>query len=188
MTATKLKTIIYTSAAAVGCIIAALVSGLGFDVGLLYAVFYGLFGAAAAAIIARIAYHIATDDYGPAMWQISIYLMISAGGWLGAVLAESWGAVSISLAVMVSGILMAVGTRFILKPSIVPADDGETSVLATTLRYRYIGDKPDGTLNLDAPLCLVKGTAMTVEEAFTAGATEEAKAGLAYIKKITGGK
>ena len=184
MSVLKKKILIYLSSSFAGFLVAALVAGLAFDESLLYAFFFGIFGAAITGMLARTAYHLALKDYAPEMWQISIYIALSAGGWLGAVLATTWGWVSLWLSVMCIGILMAFGTRFCKEV----AKQRTTSSLERTLRYRFVDDVLGGTPNLDAPLCLVKGTAMTVEEAEKAGAMDKADEGRAYICKITGGK
>lgn len=184
MSVLKKKVLIYLLSAISGFIIAALVSGLAFDESLLYAFFFGMFGAAVSGMLARVVYHLSLKDYAPEMWQITIYIALSAGGWLGAVLATTWGWVSLWLSVMCIGLLMAFGTRFCKEV----AKQRTSSSLERTLRYRFVDDVLGGTPNLDAPLCLVKGTAMTVEEAEKAGANDKAEEGRAYIHRITGGK
>ena len=184
MSVLKKKILIYLLSAFAGFLTTALVSGLAFDEGLLYALFFGFFGAGVAAMLARVAYHLALKDYAPEMWQITIYIALACGGWLGAVLSTTWGWASLWLSVMCIGILMALGTRFCKEV----AKQRISSSLERTLRYRFVDDVLDGAPNLDAPLCLIKGSAMTVEEAEKAGEKDKAAEGRAYINRITGGK
>ena len=184
MNVTEKKVLIYGTAALTGFLISSLVAGIIFKETVLYSVFFGLFGAVIAALVARLAYHLSLKDYAPEMWQITIYIALSDAGWLGAVLSTTWGWVSLWLSVMCIGILMALGTRFCKEVS----KQRATSSLERTLRYRFVDDVLGSAPNLDAPLCLVKGTAMTVEEAEKAGEREKAAEGRAYIARITGGK
>ena len=184
MSVLKKKILVYLLSALAGFMSAAFVAGLIFKESMLYAVFFGVFGAGVSAMIARVIYHLALKDYAPEMWQISIYISLACGGWLGAVLSTTWGWVSLWLSVMCIGVLMALGTRFCKEV----ARQRTSSSLERTLRYRFVDDVLGGTPNLDAPICLVKGTAMTVEEAEKAGAKDKAAEGRMYISKITGGK
>lgn len=175
------KLIIYGSAALVCGIIAAVVAAVPFRTGAAYAIFYGGFGAAVGGVLARTAYHIILKDYAPEMWQISIYLLVASAGWLGAVLALSWGWVSLWLSVMCIGILMAVGTRFCKSV----AKTRVSASLETTLRYRLSGDKLDGKALVDSPLTVVKdNVALTVAEAENQGFKDAAKKGRDYIKSL----
>lgn len=175
------KLLIYGGTALACCIIAALVSGLSFRTGTTYAIFYGLFGAGAGAVIARTVYHLFLKDYAPEMWQISIYMLLACGGWLGAVLALSWGWVSLWLSVMCIGVLMAVGTRFCKEV----AKSRVSSSLEQTLRYKLSGDRLGGEVLTDSPLTVVKdNVALTVAEAEKAGFKDSAARGREYIKTL----
>ncbi len=181
----KKKLLIYGLSAVVGLLAAALISGLAFDVGVLYSFFFGFFGAGVAVLIARTTYHIVIKDYTPEMFQISIYIALACAGWLGAVLATTWGWVSLWLSVMSIGILMAIGSRFIKSMAVSKKD----SPLEKSLRYRFINDTFGGTPDLDKPLTLVvNGTALTIEEADKAGFKKEAEEGRAYIAKFKEGR
>ena len=178
------KLLIYGIPATLCCIIAALVSGLAFHTGALYAIFWGILFGGLGTTVARLGYHLYLKDYAPEMWQISIYMILACGGWLGGILSSSWGWTTLWLSVMCIGILMALGTRFCKAVAEARTKDS----LEKTLRYRYVDDKLGGTLDLDAPLCKVDKEAMTVEEAEKAGAIAAAQAGREYIRKITEGK
>ena len=179
------KLLIYGIPAVLCCIIAALVSGLAFHAGALYAIFWGMLFGGSGATLARLIYHLYLKDYAPEMWQITVYMLLACGGWLGGILSTSWGWTTLFLAVMCVGILMALGTRFCKAVAEVRIKNS----LEATLRYEYVDDKLGGSSNLDKPLTVVKnGTALTVEEALKAGETEAAKKGREYIKKITEGK
>ena len=179
------KLLIYGLVAVAGLLVAALISGLGFHTGAVYAVLFGAFGAGISVTLARVIYHLSLKDYAPEMWQITVYMIIACGGWLGAVLATTWGWVSLWLSIMSLGILMALGTRFCRAVAVVKTQNS----LERTLRYQYADDKLGGAPNLDKPLTVkVDGQALTVEECLKAGKTEEAKKGRDYIKKIMEGK
>ena len=182
MKAWRKKLLIYGIAGLIGILAAALIAGLVFRTGAVYAILFGAFGGGVSVTLARVIYHLRLKDYAPEMWQITIYMVLACGGWLGAVLATTWGWVSFSLAVMSLGILMALGTRFCKAV----AEARTKSSLEGTLRYRYVDDKLGGTPDLDHPLTLVKGgQALTVEEAEKAGETEAARRGRDYIRMIT---
>ena len=182
MSVLRKKILIYLLSAIAGFLIAALVSVLAFDESLLYALFFGLFGAAVSGMLARVVYHLSLKDYAPEMWQITIYMLLACGGWLGGILSTSWGWTTLWLSVMCIGILMALGTRFCKAV----AEIRTKNSLEKTLRYQYVDDKLGGAPNLDKPLTLiVDGQALTVEEALKAGKTEAAIKGRDYIKKIT---
>lgn len=182
MTKGSKKLLIYGCCGVSAFIIACLIAGLVFRTGLMYAMFYGLLFAGLAVTLARTVYHLILKDYAPEMWQISIYMIVACIGWLGGILSLTWGWASLSLAVMVGAILMAVGTRFCKEV----ARAKTTSSLEQTLRYKFVDDILGGAPNNDAPLCLVNGTPMTVAEAEKAGAVEVAKKGREYIQKILG--
>lgn len=172
------KLVIYGIAALACFVIAFVVSYVPFRTGAAYACFYGLFGALVAVAAARTVYHIVLGDLAPEMWQISIYMLMCAGGWLGAVLALSWGWVSLWLSVMCIGILMAAGTRFCHQV----AESRTRESLETTLRYRLEGDRLGGAVMEDSPLTVVKdNVALTVAEAEAAGFRDAAQKGRNYI-------
>ena len=162
MKAYQKKLLIYGVSAAFCFITASLLSGVVFSTETAYAFFWGILSGGIGVTVARLVYHLVLKDYAPEMWQITVYMLLSCGGWLGGILATSWGWTTFWLSVMCVGIIMAAGTRFCRRVS-------ETRVqnsLETTLRYRYIDDKLGGTPDLDSPLTVVvNGQALTVEEA-----------------------
>ena len=185
MKAYQKKLLIYGIPAVLCCIAAALVAGLAFQVGILYSLFWGMFFGGAGATLARLVYHLYLKDYAPEMWQITIYMLLACGGWLGGILSTSWGWTTLWLAVMCIGILMALGTRFCKAV----AEARTKNSLENTLRYQFVDDRLGGTPNLDKPLTLiVDGQALTVAEALKAGKTDAARKGRDYIRKITEGK
>lgn len=176
------KLLIYGLSGILCCIIAALVSGLVFATGVQYAIFWGILFGGIGVTVSRFIYHLYLKDYAPEMWQITIYMLLACGGWLGGILSTSWGWTTLWLSVMCIGILMALGTRFCKAV----AEIRTKNSLEKTLRYQYVDDKLGGAPNLDKPLTLiVDGQALTVEEALKAGKTEAAIKGRDYIKKIT---
>ena len=179
------KLLIYGIPAVLCCIIAALIAGLVFHSGVFYSIFWGILFGGIGSTAARLIYHLYLRDYAPEMWQITIYMLLACGGWLGGILSTSWGWTTLWLAVMCIGILMALGTRFCK----IVAEVKTRNSLESTLRYQYVDDKLGGSPNLDKPLTVVvDGQALTVEEALKAGKTEAAKKGREYIRKITEGK
>lgn len=183
MTGKQKSLLVYGLSGAAGALIASLVAGLAFDEGLQYSIFWGMLGAGVGVTCARIVWHLALKDYAPEMWQISIYMLVACGGWLGGILSTTWGWTSVSLAVMAAAILMALGTRFCR----IVAEARVASSLERTLRYRLVDDRLGGVENLDAPLIKVDGNALTVEEAVKAGvAADRIKAARDYIEKLCG--
>ncbi len=179
------KLLIYGIPGVLCCIIAALLAGLVFSSCLAYSIFWGILFGGVGTTLARLVYHIYLKDYAPEMWQITIYMLLACGGWLGGILSSSWGWTTLWLSVMCIGILMAVGTRFCKAV----AEVRTRNSLESTLRYQLVDDKLGNSPNLDKPLTLkVDGQALTVEEALKAGKIEEARKGRDYIRKITGGK
>lgn len=179
------KLLIYGIPAMLCCIIAVLVVGLAFHTGALYAIFWGILFGGVGATLARLVYHLYLKDYAPEMWQITVYMLLACGGWLGGILSTSWGWTTLWLAVMCVGILMALGTRFCKAV----AEARTKNSLERTLRYQLVDDMLGGAPNLDKPLTLIlDGQPLTVEEALNAGKTEEARKGREYIRKITEGK
>lgn len=185
MKAYQKKLLIYGLPGILCCIIAALIAGFAFSQGVAYSIFWGMFFGGVGTTLSRLIYHLYLKDYAPEMWQIEIYMVLACGGWIGAVLATTWGWVSIWLSVMCIGILMALGTRWCKAV----AEVRTRNSLESTLRYQYVDDKLGGSPNLDKPLTvMVDGQALTVEEALKAGKTDAAKKGREYIRKITEGK
>ena len=179
------KLLIYGTPAFLCCIITAFIAGIVFDTGALYAIFWGMLAGGLGAIVSRLAYHLYLKDYAPEMWQITIYMLLACGGWLGGILSSSWGWTTFWLSLMCIGILMALGTRFCRSV----AEERTKNSLESTLRFQFVDDRLGGTPNLDKPLTLIlDGQALTVEEALKAGKTEEARKGREYIRKITEGK
>ena len=179
------KLLIYGITGVLCCIIAALVSGLALGETPLYAIFWGLLFGALGVTLSRLIYHLVLKDYAPEMWQITVYMLLACGGWLGGILSTTWGWTTLSLSVMCIGILMAVGTRFCRAVAVTKVKNS----LEYTLRYQYMDDVLGGTPNLDKPLTtVINGTALTVAEAEKAGKTDAAEKGRRYIMKITEGK
>ena len=178
------KLLIYGTVAVICCVSAALIAAFAFSEAATYAIFWGILGGGAGVTVARMAYHLYLRDYAPEMWQITIYMLLACGGWLGGILSSSWGWTTLWLSVMCIGILMALGTRFCRSV----AEAKVKNSLESTLRYHFVDDKLGGALDLNQPLCLVDKEAMTVEEAEKAGAIAAAQVGREYIRKITEGK
>lgn len=173
--------LIYGLSALAGVLTASLIAGLVCAQGWLYSIYWGALGGGLGVTVAWFAWHIALKDWAPEMWQIGIYVLFACLGWLGGIMSTTWGVASLCLAVMVTAILMAIGTRFCKIVAAVKT----TSSLERTLRYRLVDDKLGGAENLDAPLISYGGNALTVEEAVRAGLpAEQIEAARAYIARL----
>ena len=148
-----------------------------------YSVFWGLFATAAAVLVARTIYHIATGDNTAEMWAISIYGIVADLGWLVGILTNSYSVATIGIVILAAGAMMALGTRFIGKGGIKVQKAEILSGLSKTLRYRFMGDAIDGKLDIDRPLIVtdMTGDKLTIAEAREAGLEKEADEAEKYI-------
>ena len=117
-----------------------------------YSLFWGAFGTAAAVIITRCIYHCATGDNSAEMWAISIYGVVADLGWLVGILTESYSVATIGIVILAAGMMMALGTRFVGKDGAKVKRAEVETLLAKTLRYRYMGDVIDGEVDIRRPL------------------------------------
>ena len=163
--------------------------------------------ALSAAIISSLIAHVVVNtlrkEMDPVKWQITIYGVGIAAGWITAILSFSWGLFSFGLALMAGCGMMMLGTFILMKKgnySEDKADDDdaledvpayeEESVTETAnrlikeLRYEFVDDVIGGALNSDKPLCLVDGNPLTVAEAIEKGLDDVAEKGMAYIEKL----
>lgn len=181
----KLKAIVYGVSAAVGLLVAALVSYLAYGETVLYAVFFGLFGGGVAVVAARTVLHIIARDAGARMWAVSFDLLAACAGWLVAVLATGVGVSSAGLALLVLGLVMAYGNRFVaVVASVVDAVGDDDAVDYSNLRYAFVGDDPANGVDMRRPLCSIDGKACTVAEAYAMGRGSLAADAIEYIKMI----
>lgn len=182
----RLKFIVYGASAGVGFVIAALVSYLAFGETLLYAIFFGAFGAGVVAVLSRVVLHLVSGDNAPRMWAVSFDLLASCAGWLVAVLATSIGVTSAGLALTVLGLVMAYGNRFVSLLADVLDTESSTpgSAVYTDIRYAFIDDDPSKGADSHRPLCLINGTPCTVAEAYALGKGAMAADAIEYIKMI----
>lgn len=202
------KYMIYTIVAAASALITGVILIL-----LHFPVIIALAWALSAAIISSLIAHVVVNtikqEMNPVKWQITIYGVGIAAGWITAILSASWGLFSFGLAMMAGCGMMMLGTFILMKKGEqhtehkaedddaledVPAyDDKEESVTETAnrlineLRYEYVDDIIGGALNSDKPLCLVDGNPLTVAEAIEKGLDDVAEKGMAYIEKIMEG-
>lgn len=175
----KIKKLAYPVSAGAAFVLIFLLTFLLFREGVFYAACWGILAAGTAFTIARAVLHIAEGDYSAEMWQVEIYLAAVCAGWCGAILSTTWGLMSLCFAVMLAGILMAVGTRFIRYRALV-------RTLEETLVYKPTGDVIGGDPDITRPICsLADGTAITVAEAEKQSDMKEAvEAGKAYIVQL----
>lgn len=160
-------------------------------------------GAIILSLIAHVVVNTINKEMDPVKWQITIYGVGIAAGWITAILSSSWGLFSFGLALMAGCGMMMLGTFVLMKKSEhtedkaedddaledVPAYDEESVTetanrLINELRYEYVDDVIGGALNSDKPLCLVDGNPLTVAEAIEKGLDDVAEKGMAYIEKI----
>lgn len=179
------KILIYGIPAVVVGIASAIIAALVFGETAFYSICWALAGAALAAVVARVAYHLIQKDNTPEMWQISIYGVVSVAGWVGGILSTTWLWATFALAVMCIGILMATGTRFCKAV----ARERLRKSLERTLRYKKVGDMLSGELDTKRPLTvIVDSVALTVAEAEKAGYSTEAESGREYIALLLDSK
>ena len=161
-------------------------------------------GAIISSLIAHVVVNTIKKEMDPVKWQITIYGVGIAAGWITAILSASWGLFSLGMALIAGCGMMMLGTFILMKKSESPADKAdedcledvpaykEDSVTETAnrliseLRYEYVDDVIGGALNSDKPLCLVDGNPLTVAEAIEKGLDDVAEKGMAYIEKIMG--
>lgn len=196
------KYLIYAIAAAA----AALVTGvtlilLHFPAVMIFS--WALSAAIISSLIAHVVVNTLRKEMDPVKWQITIYGVGIAAGWITAILSSSWGLFSFGLALMAGCGMMMLGTFILMKKGNysedkaddddaledVPAYDEESVTetanrLINELRYEYVDDVIGGALNSDKPLCLVDGNPLTVAEAIEKGLDDVAEKGMAYIEKI----
>lgn len=175
------KLLSYGLTSSISFLIAFLVLLLATDQGALYSFFWAVTASASATLIARLIYHLALKDFAPEMWQISAYWLLAIGGFIWSILAPTWDWATVSLCVTATGVVLALGTRFV--PEL--AEERTKRSLWGTLRYKFVNDELGGNKNLNAPVCKVEnGTALTVLECLAKGYKTEAKSGKAYISKV----
>lgn len=186
MEANSKKWIFYAATFAVAFIATGLICFFALNQGVFYSVCWGLFAGMIAAICARIGFHLIFKDNSPEMWQVSIYLMMVAAGWLIAVLGTTWTVSSIGLAMCVGFILMALGTRLIklkgnwIHEKVALSEDEACQ----SLRWKFINDNPSEGEDYSRALCAVNGTPLTIVEAETQGYVTEAISAREYLRNV----
>ena len=162
-------------------------------------------GAIISSLIAHVVVNTIKKEMDPVKWQITIYGVGIAAGWITAIISSSWGLFSFGIALIAGCGMMMLGTFILMKKSECPAEKAdedcledvpaykeEESITETAnrlineLRYEYVDDVIGGALNSDKPLCLVDGNPLTVAEAIEKGLDDVAEKGMAYIEKIMG--
>lgn len=193
------KYLIYTISGASAVLIAGIVLVL-----LHFPLVISLSWALAAGMISSLTAHIIVNclrsEMTPVKWQITIYGIGIAGGWIGAILSSTWGFFSFAVALIAASGMMMLGTFILMKKDEiggnctddaledVPAFVEKTSDIADRLihelRYEFVDDVIDGPLNHDRPLCLVDGNPLTVAEAIEKRLDNVAATGMAYIERL----
>lgn len=160
-------------------------------------------GAIISSLIAHVVVNAIKKELDPVKWQITIYGVGIAAGWITAIISSSWGLFSFGIALIAGCGMMMLGTFILMKKSEcledkadedcledVPAYKEEESITETAnrlineLRYEYVDNVIGGALNSDKPLCLVDGNPLTVAEAIERGLDDVAEKGMAYIEKL----
>lgn len=177
--AVTLKKLVYPIAAGASAVLTFGVFFIFAHAGVFYSLCWAIFAASMAVTIARAVLHIVKKDYSAEMFQVTIYMLLACAGWLGAILADTWGFTTVSLAIMLCAIMMAVGTRFIRGRALLLK-------LKSTLVYKPMGDVIGGEPDTDRPLILKEdGTAVTLAEAEKLGLDkDEIAEGISYLKEI----
>lgn len=198
------KYMIYTIVAAASALITGVILIL-LHFPVIIALSWALLAAIISSLIAHVVVNTIKQEMNPVKWQITIYGVGIAAGWITAILSASWGLFSFGLALMAGCGMMMFGTFILMKKGNysedkaddddaledVPAYDEESVTetanrLINELRYEYVDDVIGGALNSDKPLCLVDGNPLTVAEAIEKGLDDVAEKGMAYIEKIMG--
>ena len=179
-----IKASVYLSAAAVMFAITFSVCFWALKESGIYSVLFGFSGAALGAILARSVYHLLLCDNSAEMWQISIYGIMADIGWVIAVFTESWALASTGLAICFIALFMLLGSRWTTIWVDKLSNAKRIKIYKDTLRYCFIDDVPDGTLDQQRPLCEIDGVPMTINEAIQAGKEEEARKAVSYLKGI----
>lgn len=202
------KYMIYTIVAAASALITGVILIL-LHFPVIIALSWALLAAIISSLIAHVVVNTLRKEMDPVKWQITIYGVGIAAGWITAILSASWGLFSFGLALIVGCGMMMLGTFILMKKGEqhtehkaedddaledVPAynDEEDENVTETAnrlineLRYEYVDDIIGGALNSDKPLCLVDGNPLTVAEAIDKGLDDVAEKGMAYIEKIMG--
>lgn len=159
-------------------------------------------GAIISSLIAHVVVNTIKKEMDPVKWQITIYGVGIAAGWIIAILSASWGLFSFGIALIAGCGMMMLGTFILMKKSECPTEKAdedcledvpaykEESITETAnrlineLRYEYVDNVIGGALNSDKPLCLVDGNPLTVAEAIERGLDDVAEKGMAYIEKL----
>lgn len=195
MTTTKMKALLYIGVALVFFLATFALAFWGCHETLFYSVCWSLVGGGYAAILARTIFHLVMKDYSAEMWQVSIYLIVAVSAWIGAILSLTWGWASFWMAIMIASLIFAIGNRFIAKAMQIAAAAMETNSsefvqtpvlekLKATQRYEFVDNTLGSASNLDKPLCLIDGRALTVNEAEAAGYGAIAAEAIEYFKTI----
>ncbi len=187
----KLKLIVYASASLIAAVLAFCVAFWGFHSSLFYGFAWGAEGAGFGLVIAWTVIHLINKEESPEMYQISIEGLIALVGWMIAILSTTWTVCSIGFAVMIAGVLSALGSwmSFHTIKSDILENMIDLTWMINNVRYRYVeNDMSKGFSSVP----LIKdgqGKALTVKEAEAAGlgaAVYDARRYLASV--LEGGK
>lgn len=162
-------------------------------VGVFYSVCFGVLAGGSAFLLARIILQNFIDgNNDPKTWQITIYGLVSVGGWVGAIFAETWGWTSIFLCMVACGLLLALGTRFLKDedgngiPDIFERkrekkEEVSAEYMYDHMLFKLVDDKLGNPADHNRPLCVAGGQAYTVSEALAKGLDDLAGKGIEYI-------
>ena len=169
-----------------------LVLFLGKRANLFYSLCYAASAALLVVLICRVVLHEIDKDNSLRTWQVTVYMAVTLGGWVGSILAKTWRSTSLWMCVMCSGLILTLGARFLKDenadgiPDIFQAkstwmtEDYCVKHILYKFKDDVLGNDPDE----GRPLCIVEGKAVTVEQARKLGYTSVADSGLEYIKSF----
>lgn len=178
----KLKCITYPTVSVLIGICVAVICYFARGFNALGAVLLGVGGGLVASCAARVVVHMSQDDYSAFMFQVAIYHAMVCVGWFIFILAQTWGMISLGLAVIVGASMMCLFTRFL------ESDEGKVFQVVEekirTERYYPVGNVPGAPADMARPVCAVDGVNYTVAEAEAKGFREEAAAARKGLYKV----
>ena len=182
---TQIKALFYSIIGVISAVVAAVIARLGCGETAMYALCWGILFGGVGVTVCRTALHLYLEDYRNAeMWAVSIAMLAMCGGWLGCILCNSYGWLFFWIAFICFFGIMGIGIRFVKKQEEKVEERTLLEELSATVRYRYKNNDPDAGEDLDNPLCMNQGVALTVDEAFEEGYGALAATGLEYLKAI----
>ena len=199
MTYKTIKAWLYPLVAVIGGVACYLILSLALHLDKVYSAFYGVFTAWVAFLLARFCLHLIYKDSDDRWKATMVWGVIAAGLFLWLILNSSRDIQTALVFSVLTSVINYCGFQWIAKsedaaavvsevePVLAPETKTETKSqkiarLAGELKYRYLEDGK--TPNLDAPLCLVDGVALTPKEADAKGYGALYARAIEYIKTL----